>query len=81
MPERRQSARHATRLTGRLIYGPEGSTRDGIVQNLSDHGALLACGNALHLPDRLTLTIPAQGMRRQAWVAWRRLDRVGLAFF
>ena len=81
MPERRKSIRHTTRLGGRLIYGPEGSTRDGIVQNLSDHGALLACGNPLHLPDRVAFTIPAHGTRRQAWIVWRRLDRVGLAFF
>jgi len=56
---------------------------DGIachVKNLSDTGAQLELLSPLYVPDRFTLAVPSDQLRRDCHVVWRRERRLGVAF-
>jgi hypothetical protein len=50
------------------------------VRNLSDTGACLEIPSPLGIPDEFTLVIESEALRRRCCVAWRRANRLGVAF-
>jgi hypothetical protein len=81
MLDRRQSAR------GKVIYGgvakidDNGTTRDCVVRNISDHGASLEFSNVVRLPkEQMSLTIARKGRSFLASIIWWRDNFVGVAF-
>jgi hypothetical protein len=50
------------------------------VKNLSASGAALEFESALDIPDRLTLPMPPEPIKRQCHVVWRDQKRIGVSF-
>jgi hypothetical protein len=50
------------------------------VRNLSASGAAIEVRTPLWFPDRFTLGIASDGMRRACHIVWRNDGRIGLAF-
>ena len=81
MPERRQSARDKVIYGGVAEIADNGTARDCVVRNISEHGAHLEFNNAVRLPkDSLRLTIARKGRSVMARIIWWRDNFVGVAF-
>src|SRR5271165_3143143 len=79
MSDRRAEARRRTLLSGRLVVAPS-STLDCIVRDMSELGARLLCGTA-GISDDVTLQLKAaSSFKRQARIAWRRIEDCGVEF-
>jgi PilZ domain-containing protein len=50
------------------------------VKNLSETGAQLEVLSPLYIPDRFTLVVPSDQIRRDCQVVWRKQKRLGVAF-
>ncbi len=56
---------------------------DGIacnVKNLSETGAQLEVLSPLYVPDRFTLAVPSDQLKRRCHVVWRKQRLLGVAF-
>ena len=81
MPERRQSARDKVIYGGVAEIADNGTARDCVVRNISEHGAHLEFNNGVRLPkDSLRLTIARKGRSVMARIIWWRDNFVGVAF-
>lgn len=58
----------------------DGSTMDCVVRNISETGAALDVGAALHIPSEFNLLISGHGASHRCQVKWRKENRVGVAF-
>ena len=65
-------------LTADLKFS--GDTIACTVRNISDTGAALEINSPLWFPDRFTLSIISDGLRKPCHIVWRREKRVGVAF-
>ena len=77
--ERRNTPRHRTLKSARIVIDSQGPVLDCIVRNLSPRGALLLVPS-LAVPDRFGLVFSASRTRHACKVAWRAHDRVGVVF-
>ena len=50
------------------------------VRNLSDTGAALEVLSPLYIPDRFTLVVRTDQLKRACHVIWRKEKRIGVAF-
>ena len=50
------------------------------VKNLSDTGAALEVLSPLYVPDRFTLFVPTDQLKRRCHVVWQKQRRIGIAF-
>ena len=50
------------------------------VRNLSETGAALGALSPLYIPDRFTLVVRTDHLKRPCHVIWRKEKRVGVAF-
>jgi PilZ domain len=57
-----------------------GSVIDCTVRNLSKTGAALEVLSPLYIPDRFTLAIRIDQLKRACHVIWRKKNRIGIAF-
>jgi hypothetical protein len=67
----------------RILKGGTIESGDGIachVKNLSDTGAQLEVLSPLYVPDRFTLVVPSDQLKRDCHVVWRKQKRLGVAF-
>jgi hypothetical protein len=71
--------RHRVLKTGLIEFSGGGAIRCAI-KNLSASGAALQFESALDIPDRLTLSILPEPVKRQCRVIWRGQKRVGVTF-
>jgi len=78
MDEHRVAARHRVLKAGTISFGGDGI--DCTVRNLSETGAALEVVTPLFIPDRFTLTIPTDQLRRHCHIVWRKEKRMGVAF-
>ena len=78
MDEHRVAARHRVLKAGTISFGGDGI--DCTVRNLSETGAALEVVTPLFIPDRFTLIIPTDQLKRPCHVVWRREKRIGVAF-
>jgi hypothetical protein len=81
MPERRQSARDKVIYGGVAEIADNGTARDCVVRNISEHGARIEFNNAVRLPkEQISLTIARKGRSFLARIIWWRDNFVGVAF-
>jgi len=78
MDEHRVAARHRVLKAGTISFG--GGGIDCTVRNLSETGAALEAVTPLFIPDRFTLIVPTDQLKRPCHVVWRREKRIGVAF-
>jgi hypothetical protein len=78
MNEHRIAPRRRVLKAGSIVFG--GGAIDCTVRNLSETGAALEVVTPLFIPDRFTLVVPSDQLKRPCHVAWRRDRRIGVAF-
>lgn len=78
MDEKRKSTRHRVLKAGKIAFS--GAVVDCTVRNLSETGAALDVVSSVGIPDRFTLIIVADRVRRPCCVAWRKATRIGVLF-
>ena len=79
MSESRAAPRHRVLKTGAIEFSGGGAISCA-VKNLSASGASLEVVSALDIPDRLTLFIQGEHLKRSCHVVWRKEKRIGIAF-
>jgi PilZ domain len=79
MKQERKSPRKRVLKTGLIEVG--GGTFDCAVRNLSETGAALEVFTPLYIPDRFTLSVPSEQIKRRCHVVWRKERRIGVAFY
>lgn len=79
MSESRTAPRHRVLKAGLIEFSGGGAIRCA-VKNLSASGAALEFESALDIPDRLTLCIQPDAIKRQCRVVWRGQKRIGVSF-
>jgi hypothetical protein len=57
-----------------------GDAIDCIVRNISETGAALEALSPLYIPDRFTLFVQADQLKRRCRVVWRKKRRLGVTF-
>jgi PilZ domain len=78
-PKERTATRKRVFRTAFIEIG--GGTLDCVVRNLSETGAAIEVLTPLYIPDRFTLSIPSEQIKRQCHVVWRKGRRFGIAFY
>ena len=78
MNEHRIAPRRRMFKAGTIEFGGDGI--DCTVKNLSDTGAALEVLSPLYVPDRFTLFVPSDQLKRRCHSVWRKQRRVGIAF-
>lgn len=78
MSEHRTTARRRTLKAGSIEFA--GSGIDCTVRNLSEAGAALDVVTPLFIPDRFTLVVQSEHLKRPCHIVWRREKRIGIAF-
>ena len=78
MDERRDRARHRVLKAGTIEFG--GGAIDCTVRNLSASGAALEVVTPLFIPDRFTLFVPSEQLKRPCHIVWRKDKRIGVTF-
>lgn len=78
MDEHRAAPRHRVLKAGTISFG--GSVIDCTIRNLSGTGAALEVVTPLFIPDRFTLIIPSEPLKRRCHIVWRKERRIGIAF-
>jgi PilZ domain len=78
MNEHRAAPRHRVLKAGTISFG--GSVIDCTVRNLSETGAALEVVTPLFIPNRFTLIIPSEPLKRPCHMVWRKERRIGIAF-
>jgi PilZ domain len=78
MDEVPRAPRRRVLKAGSIMFG--GSTIDCTVRNVSGTGAALEVASPLYIPDRFTLVVQTDQLRRSCHVVWRQERRIGVAF-
>jgi hypothetical protein len=78
MNEHRAAPRHRILKAGTISFG--GGAIDCTVRNLSETGAALEVVTPLFIPDRFTLIVQSEQLKRPCHVVWRKEKRMGVAF-
>jgi PilZ domain len=76
--EHRRALRHRVLKTGTIEFG--GGAIDCTVRNVSASGASLDVASPIGIPERFTLVVPADDLRRPSRVVWRNIRRIGVSF-
>jgi hypothetical protein len=78
MDEHRTATRRRILKAGAIEFG--GGGIDCIIRNLSETGAALEVVTPFFIPDRFTLFVPTENLKRPCHIVWRRAKRIGIAF-
>lgn len=78
MDEHRSAPRHRILKAGTIEFG--GGAIDCTVKNVSESGAALEVVSPLFIPDRFTLYMPSDQLKRACHIVWRREKRIGVEF-
>ena len=78
MDEHRIAPRRRTLKAGTIEFG--GGAIDCTVRNMSDTGAALEVVTPFYIPDRFTLTVRSDQIRRPCHIVWRKDRLMGVAF-
>jgi hypothetical protein len=57
-----------------------GDAIDCTVRNVSETGAALEVVTPLFIPDRFTLAVPTDQLKRPCRIVWRKPGRIGVTF-
>lgn len=80
MQDRRRSVRDKVFYGAVAEINERGSTMDCVVRNISEGGACVEFGDAVHLPEEMNLNVARKGRSFLARLIWRQANKVGLAF-
>lgn len=78
MEEHRVAQRRRMLKAGTIEFG--GGGIDCTVKNLSETGAALEVVTPLFIPDRFTLFVRSDRLKRTCHIVWRKEKRIGVAF-
>lgn len=78
MGEHRAAPRRRILKAGTIEFG--GGGIDCTVRNISGTGAALEVVTPLFIPDRFTLYVASDQLKRRCHIVWRREKRLGIAF-
>jgi hypothetical protein len=78
MDNHRIAQRRRVLKAGSIEFG--GGAIDCTVRNLSETGAALEVASPLYIPDRFTLVVRADQLKRPCRIVWQREKRIGVAF-
>jgi hypothetical protein len=78
MDRRRIVPRRRILKAGSIECG--GEVIDCTVRNLSETGAALEVVSPLFIPDRFTLIVQTEQLKRPCQIVWRKAKRIGVAF-
>ena len=78
MENNRAADRKRVLKAGSIEFG--GGSIDCTVRNISETGAALEVVSPLFIPDRFTLFIQTDHVRRPCHIVWRKEMRIGVAF-
>ena len=78
MSEHRIAARHRVLKAGTIEFS--GDAISCTVRNISATGAAVEINSPLWFPDRFTLGITSDGVRRPCRIVWRKEKRIGVTF-
>lgn len=78
MGEHRATPRRRILKAGTIEFG--GGGIDCTVRNISKTGAALEVVTPLFIPDRFTLYVASDQLKRRCHIVWRREKRLGIAF-
>ena len=78
MSEHRIATRHRILKAGTIEFS--GDAISCTVRNISDTGAAVEINSPLWFPDRFTLSITSDGLRRPCHIVWRKEKLIGVAF-
>jgi hypothetical protein len=78
MGDKRIASRRRVLKAGTIDFG--GGGVDCTVRNLSETGAALEVVTPLFIPDRFTLFVPSDRLKRPCHVVWRKEKRIGVTF-
>jgi hypothetical protein len=77
--ERRRELRKAVSKAARISFNGGVSITDCMVENLSDHGALLVLPSAMFLTPQIQVSL--DGKTHLARVVWKSGRKIGVAWF
>jgi hypothetical protein len=75
---KRIASRRRTLKAGTIEFG--GGGIDCTVRNISDAGAALEVASPLFIPDRFTLYVLSDQIKRPCHIIWRQGKRIGVEF-
>lgn len=78
MSERRSRPRKRVLKAGTIEFG--GGAIDCTIKNLSNTGAALEVVTPLFFPDRFTIRVPSDQLKRACHIVWRKEARIGIEF-
>jgi hypothetical protein len=78
MDNHRIAPRRRVLKAGSIEFG--GGAIDCTVRNLSETGAALEIVSPLYIPDRFTLVVRADQLKRPCRIVWHKERRIGVAF-
>jgi hypothetical protein len=78
MDETRIAPRRRMLKAGTIEFG--GGGIDCTVRNISATGAALEVVTPLFIPDRFTLFVPSEQLKRPCHIVWRKEKRIGVTF-
>ena len=78
MDEVRRAPRRRVLKAGSITFG--GGTIDCTVRNVSETGAALEVVSSLYIPDRFTLIVQTDQLKRPCRIVWRQKRRIGVVF-
>ena len=78
MSEHRIATRHRILKAGTIEFSGDGLACT--VRNISETGAALEINSPLWFPDRFTLNIMSDALRKPCHIVWRKEKRIGVAF-
>ena len=78
MEEKRIARRNRVLKAGTVEFG--GGAIDCTVRNVSETGAAIEVVSPLYIPDRFTLVVQTEKLKRHCRVVWRKEKRIGVTF-
>jgi hypothetical protein len=78
MEGNRIAPRRRVLKVGSIEFG--GGAIDCTVRNISKTGAALEVLSPLYIPDRFTLVLHTEQLKRPCYIVWRKERRIGVAF-
>ena len=78
MEKSRAAPRRRVLKAGSIEFG--GSAIDCTVRNVSETGAALEVVTPLFIPDRFTLVVRSDQLKRLCCIVWRKERRIGVMF-
>ena len=79
-PEKPRVHRQRVLKGGSILSGINNSAINCTIRNMHRNGAELRVPLDARIPQEFLLYVPVDGVGYRAFVRWRKLDRVGVAF-